>query len=304
MIPNQPKDNLTMETNTTRRSDRVSLELPLQLSGTDSMGQGYIEEGRTLLLSRHGAKIVLNRKLSPNQELTVRCLSTNSSADARVVGQIGRGPHGYFYGIEFLDADANPWKIEFPPMADAHKAVARTLIECSACKTRAIAYMSDIEAEIYEANRCLSRPCQKCGDKALWTEPVMVIMEDAPSSPGAKEFDVQATLLKLLRSQNERKESRAHLRMTACLRSPEFGEEVVFTEDVSNGGFRFKSPKHHSLGSVIEIAVPYTRKTGNIYVLAQIEWEYPLPNEGVTLFGAWYVQMQGSKIERVEEAKS
>jgi hypothetical protein len=291
-----------METNTTRRSDRVSLELPLQLSGTDSTGQGYIAEGRTLLLSRHGAKIVLNRKLSPHQELTVRCLSTNSTADARVVGLIGRGPHGYFYGIEFLDEGANPWKIEFPPMADAHKAVARTLLECSACKTRAIAYMSDIEAEIFEANRCLPRTCQKCGGKALWTEPVLVIIEGPDSTPSAKGFDVQAAMLKLLRSQNERQDTRAHLRMTACVRSPEFGEEVVFTEDVSNGGLRFKSPKRYSLGSVIEVAVPYTRKVGNIFVLAQIEWEYPLPNEGVTLFGAWYVQMQGSKIERVEEA--
>jgi hypothetical protein len=293
-----------METNTTRRSDRVSLELPLQLSGTDSLGQGYIEEGRTLLLSRHGAKVVLNRKLQPNQELTVRCVPTNLSADARVVGQIGRGPQGYFYGIEFLDENANPWKIDFPPMSDAHQAVARSLLECSTCKTRAIAYMSDIEAEIYEANHCLSRYCKTCDTLGLWIEPVMVIIEDADPTVASQGIDVQATLLKLLRSQNERKESRAHLRMTACVRSPEFGEEIVFTEDVSNGGFRFKSPKRHSLGSIIEIAVPYTRKTGNIYVLAQIEWEYALPHEGVTLFGAWYVQMQGSKIQRVEEGRS
>ena len=163
----------------------------------------------------------------------------------------------------------------------------------------AVGQQSDAQ-EIFEANRCLSRPCEKCGDMGLWTEPAMVVMEDSASTPGSKGPDVQTSLLKLLRSQNERKEARTHLRMTACIRSPEFGEEVVFTEDVSNAGFRFKSPKRHSLGSIVEIAVPYTRKIGNVFVLAQLEWEYPLPNEGVTLFGAWYVQMQGSKIQRVE----
>ncbi len=288
-----------MEPNTTRRSDRISLELPLQLSGTDCTGGGYIEEGYALLLNRHGAKIVLSRKLLPNQELTLRCLSTGLSADARVVGQIGRGPQGYFYGIEFLDDKANPWKIEFPPLTEARQAVARTLLECRSCKTRAVAYMSEIEAEIFEANKCLSRPCRSCGEMGLWTEPVILVIEEP--APVSSEAAVQSSLLKLMRSQNERKQLRSHLRMTACLRSPGFGEEVVFTEDVSQGGFRFKSPKRHSLGAIIEIAVPYTRKAGNIFVLAQIEWDHPLPNEGVTLYGAAYVQMQGSKIQRIEE---
>jgi len=290
-----------MQTNTTRRSDRVGLELPLQLSGTDCTGQGYIEQGHTLLLSRHGAKLVLNRKLLPNQELTLRCLWNGQAADARVVGQMGRGPQGYFYGVEFLDLSANPWQIEFPPLTEARQSVARALLECASCKTRTIVYLSEIEAEIFEENRCLSRHCKTCAATGLLIEPNITPAQEPAPPRSSPEQELQAKLAKLINAGNERKEPKPSLRMTACIRSPEFGEEIVSTEDVSRSGFRFKSPKRYAKGSVIEIAVPYSRKPGTIFVLAQIEWDRALPNEGVTLYGAWYVQMQGSTIQRIEE---
>jgi PilZ domain len=290
----------TMQTNTIRRSDRVVLELPLQLSGTDSAGQIYIEEGRTILLSRHGAKLVLNRKLLPNQELSLRCLSNAQAADARVVGQMGRGPQGYYYGVEFLNSSANPWMIEFPPMTEARQSVARTLLECANCKTRTIVYLSEIEAEIFEENRCLARNCKTCNAMGLLVEPVIPSSEPAPPR-NSPDQDLQATLAKLINSMSERKETKPSVRMMACIRSPEFGEEIVSTEEVSRSGFRFKSPKRYAKASIIEIAVPYSRKPGNIFVLAQVEWDRTLANEGVTLYGAWYVQMQGSQIQRIEE---
>ena len=288
-----------METQSIRRSDRVSLELSLQLSGTDCSGEGYIEEGRTLLLSRHGAKIALNRKLVPDQEMTLRCLATGRAADARVVGQYGRGPEGYFYGIEFLDKNENPWNIEFPSISEAHKGVARVLLECVSCNTRALTYLSEVEAEIFEANHCLSRHCKRCREMGLWTEPVVVMVSDPPVIRASPDLNSPSALAELLRSQNERKEARVSLRMTACVRTPQFGEEIVYTEDVSRGGFRFKSPKHYPKGPIIEIAVPYVRKAGSVFVLAQIEWDRPLPSEGVTLYGAWYVQVHGDTIQRV-----
>jgi hypothetical protein len=288
----------------TRRSDRVSLELALQLSGIDYSGVGYIAEAHTLIVSRHGGKIYADRKLVPKQELTLRCLATGRTADARVVGQVGRGSLGYFYGIEFLDGNVNPWNIEFPPLADSRKAVARTLLECVRCHRRAVSYLTEVEAEVFEANRCLSRHCKSCRGMGLWTEPVI----PAATEPAPARFSLEpvgvAPQSELLRSQNERKETRANLRMTACLRTAEFGEEIVFTEDVSPGGFRFKSPKLYAKGPIIEIAVPYSKQSGSIFVLSQIEWSRPLPSEGMMLYGAWYVQMHGRTIQRIEEETS
>jgi PilZ domain-containing protein len=290
-----------MGTKSTRRSDRVSLELPLQLSGIDHSGVGYIAEAHTLIVSRHGGKIIVDRKLVPKQELTVRCIPTGRTADARMVGQTGREPLGYFYGIEFLDGHANPWNIEFPPLADSRKAVARTLLECVRCHKRVVSYLSEVEAEVFEANRCLSRHCKSCHGMGLWTEPVI----SAATEPAPAHFSLEpvggAPQAELLRSQNEREETRTNLRMTACLRTAEFGEEIVFTEDVSPGGFRFKSPKLYAKGPILEIAVPYSKKSGSVFVLAQIEWSRPLPSEGMMLYGAWYVQMHGRIIQRIEE---
>jgi len=290
-----------MRTKFTRRSDRVSLELALQLSGMDPSGAGYIAEAHTLIVSRHGGKIIVDRKLAPKQELTVRCIPTGRTADARVVGQTGREALGYFYGIEFVDRNVNPWNIEFPPLANSRKAVARTLLECVRCHRRAVSYLSEVEAEVFEANRCLSRHCKSCRGMGLWTEPVI----PAPAEPAPARFSLEpvgpAPQSDLLRTQNERKETRANLRMTACLRTAEFGEEIVFTEDVSPGGYRFKSPKLYAKGPIIEIAVPYSKKSGSIFVLSQIEWSRPLPSEGMMLYGAWYVQMHGRTIQRIEE---
>jgi len=284
------------EPQATRRSERIALELPLQVSGTDCLGEGYIEEGHTMLLSRYGAKIAINRKLAPDQELTLRCLTTHKAADARVVGQYGRGTDGYFYGVEFVNKSDNPWQIEFPTALEARRGVARVLLECVSCSTRAISYLSEVEAEVFESNRCLSRHCRTCREMGLWTEPV--INEESPVEPRKIEFDGPPALAQLLRSQNERKENRVSLRMTACVRTPEFGEEIVYTEDVSRSGFRFKSPKRYPKGPLIEICVPYLRKVGSIFVLARIEWDRPLPSEGMMLYGAFYVQVEGGTIER------
>ena len=94
-----------------RRSDRVPVELPIVVTGTDAMGAGFLEQTRTVMVGRHGAKILLIRMLVPDQEVNVRCLKTSRESDARIVGQLGSEGGGHFYGIELLDDDPNLWGI-------------------------------------------------------------------------------------------------------------------------------------------------------------------------------------------------
>jgi hypothetical protein len=77
-----------------RRTDRVCLNLAIQVSGTDVSGQDFEDEGRTISISRYGATIVLARKLAPGQRTTIRNLSTRKEAKVRVVGQIGGQARG------------------------------------------------------------------------------------------------------------------------------------------------------------------------------------------------------------------
>lgn len=272
-----------------RRSDRISLELPIEVSGTDAAGQCFTESSQTLVLSHHGAKILLSRKLVPEQELTIRCPKTGRESDARVVGLTGSGPGGSHYGIEFLDPAINLWGIEFPPLSESEKAVARVLLECGHCRSRELVYLNEFEAEVFEGSKSLSRPCRRCADTSLWKQPLPeAASEQMPSRtqpPGAP----QPAPTAIPRAQNERKEVRLSLKMAACIRGPQCGEEVVITENVSRDGLRFKSSKHFAVGWVMEVAVPYSRGASNIFTPVRVEHREALPTEGLTLYGLSYI---------------
>lgn len=280
-----------MKAGGTRRSDRITLELPIQVSGTDGMGKGFMQDTRTLVLSRHGAKIVLRCKLVPEQELNIRSHRTGKEADVRVVGQIGGGPEGYFYGVEFLDPGVNLWDIEFPPLVESEKAVARVLLECVRCHTRELTYLNEFEAEVFEANACLSRHCRRCTDTSLWKQSLAQPPSEQIPLPVSPQAAPETTATPPPRTENERKEVRVSLKISACIRSARSGEEVVVTENISRGGFCFRSPKQYAEGSFIEVAVPYSRGVGNIFAPAWIEHAEELPAEGVTLYGVSYVRV-------------
>jgi len=97
-----------------RRSDRVQLELRIQLAGVDAAGRNFAEQTRTLVVSRHGAKVVSARVLLPQQALTLRCYRTGLETLARVVGQIGQEGEHTCYGLGIADSQVNVWGINSP----------------------------------------------------------------------------------------------------------------------------------------------------------------------------------------------
>jgi len=151
-----------------RQSDRVSISIPVEVFGTDFAGETFVERTRTVLVSRHGATLILNRKLAPDHELILKRPGLNREALARVVGQIGGRPEGYVYGVALQDLGTNLWNIYFPIMTEAEKAVARALLECSHCRTREVVYLNEVETEVFEANLCLTRVCKPCGGSSIW----------------------------------------------------------------------------------------------------------------------------------------
>jgi hypothetical protein len=276
-----------METHAPRRSERVTLELPIVVTGTDCVGDVFLEQTRTIVLGQHGAKILLQRKLAPDQEINIRCHATGRESDARIVGQIKATPEGSYYGIELLDPDVDLWGIEFPPLEGSGTAVGRVLLECVRCHTRELVYLHEFEAEVLDANQYLSRYCKKCADTSLWKEthiqgneeiPEEVLrgVETAPSPPPK-------------RTRNDRKHVRLDLKVNVCIRDPQYGEEVVVTENVSRGGFRFKSHRHYAEGWMIEAALPYSPGAANIFAAARIMYAQELPGSGESVYGVAYV---------------
>jgi hypothetical protein len=275
---------------TRRRSDRVYRELTIRVSGTDGKGQSFMEETCTLVLSRHGAKILLTRTLFPNQELTIRCHESGKESLARVVGRIGGDEEGSYYGMELLERESRIWGIEFPSADDAEMAAGRVLLACGSCHAQELAYLDEFALEVLLANQRLSRLCKRCGETTLWQETAAREGRETPS-PAKLGAGLQPGQER--RTRNDRRYVRVGLKVNACIRHSQGGEEVVPTINVSRGGFRFTSRTHCPVGSLIDAALPFTRDAANIFAPGRIVYAGEAPGEGgMRVYGVAYLPLR------------
>ncbi len=288
-----------MDPETKRRSDRVYLELGIQISGVDAGGRSFTERTQTLVVSRHGAKILSARVLLPQQALSLRCFKTGVETTTRVVGQIGEVDEGYYYGLEVLDSHVNLWDIEFPTPAEAHEAAGRVLLECIRCHTQEVVHLDVFALEVLLANESLLRSCRQCKGvgTSLWRQAALREAKEAAAAMGS------VTVLPL-RTSNERRDARIGLKVDVLVRHPEIGEAIATTENISRGGFRFKSRLRYPIGTSVEAALPYTPGAANIFVPANIVYVDEKPTDGLFSHGVAYkisemaTSLTGMRIER------
>lgn len=270
-----------------RRSDRVTMELPIEIGGTDARGVVFFEPAKTAVVSRHGAKIVSRRALSPNQAIRITCRLTGNEAAARVVAELEKSIEGYWYGVAFLDEEANPWDIEFPDLAESERAEARVLLECAGCGARRVTYLNAFEAEVLEVHHRLSFYCTRCVETTVWW----------PASARPSEVPAMQTMsrpkadLPPGRSADERREARTQIHMSVFIRHPQLGEEIGKTTDISRAGFGFTGRKFYMPGTFMEVALPYAPGLANIFCPAQVQHCEHLENEGTFLCGVSYIQI-------------
>jgi hypothetical protein len=280
-----------------RRSDRVYIELRIQISGVDAIGGSFAEQTQTLVVSRHGAKVISRHVLVPQQSLNLRCYRTGIETLVRVVGQIGHVEEGYYYGLEVADAQVNVWGIEFPSLRETEGAAGRVLLECVRCHAQEVVHLDVFALEVLLANQTLTRPCKQCPGlgNTLW--------QQAAVREG-EETAVSKIAVMPLRTINERRDPRVALRVSVCIRHPEFGDELATTENVSRGGFRFMSRRRYPQGTIIEVALPYTPGAANIFAPAQIVYASEAPEGGLHAHGVAYklsavaTSLTGLRIER------
>lgn len=253
-------------------------------------GSVFAEECRTVVLSRHGARIVMAQRIRPHEELGVRVISTGQEADMHVIGVISETPQGIHYGMRFIDPHMSLWQIEFPPITDASESVAKVLLECEVCQYTAVVYLREFEVEVFDAQGKISLRCQRCEAVTVWK-----LSEREPSPP----FEVTAPPAlpepppppaPRNEGTDRRRAQRLGLRLIACIRTATFGEDIVPTENVSKGGFGFKSSNRYAAGMVVEVAVPYAAGTGNIFSLGRITGLRVLPEQGCYAYGVCYLR--------------
>lgn len=269
-----------------RRSERVSKEVNIFLVGCDAQGKDFVEETKTVVLSRHGAGIVSRHKLATEQELVMGLSGGNEEVEIRVVGQIGAEGDSYAYGVAFLDTNVDFWGIEFPRASGGDGFEHRRLLECSKCGCGECVGLGALELDVYAIHDGLKRYCKRCGASTVWkvsSGPVQDETVPAPTAPGQSEPAPAPAPFR-----NRRRHVRTRVNFGALVRNGS-SDDVAVCENVSSGGLCFRSSHRYSERADIEVAAPYSPGSPCILVSAQIVYAQELPEEQMFRYGVRYV---------------
>lgn len=263
-------------------SHPAKFQFPVDVIGSDYCGQQFFECTQTLTIHRNGVSILLENKLAQDSEVIVRNPETSEEAVAFVLGPIREDDAGHVYALAFLDPSTNLLHVQFP----ATGAARIVQLECNGCHSACPHSLSDIELEIFEARRELTRPCKNCNASRTWRETSQnAAAKKSGSLPGQ---DPQAIASPI---EERRKNRRMAMKTSACIRFS--GVEVVVScEDLSKGGFRFTSRKEYPEGTRVEAAAPYTKSSTNIFTPAGIIYCHKMP-DGQFRHGVTYIKTRG-----------
>ena len=275
-----------------RRSDRISLTILLEASGTDSRGEEFTEPAKTLLVSQRGALLVLGRDLKPEQQIHIRRRAQSEShrqSRARVVNQMGQQKDGNLFSIEVLDPEVDMWGVDFPPIDEKMDAMAKMLLECTYCHLREVVNLTELELHAFEMNRGIARHCKKCNVPSIW---IQVPHEDekklvARSTRGRRASEAQAAQPPDGEQRNLRR-LRLQSRLTACIRQPGEDDELAVCEDISPLGMCFRSKRRFDANASVAVAVPYSPDAANIFLPARIVYSEEIPKAGLFRHGSEY----------------
>lgn len=298
------------------------------LSGADAGGREFCEDTRTLVLSLHGASVLCHHKLIPEQELYLSAVSPAREIEVRVCGQIGKREDGYIYGVAFAKPEADFWRMDFSRGGDVAQHLIPETLECTGCHRQASLLFDATEMDVYMVNEGTLRYCVQCGVATIWKlgTPKAVSAGETAASIGenrgngdqaeqarrvsegaerqrdpalrAPEAELKgdpgamsAPLQPVERTQtNRRRERRTQVKCNACIRVLGWAEEIVPCEDMSRGGFSFRSEREYSVETMMEAAVPYTAGGMSIFVPAQIANMRELAGGKVFRYGVAYIR--------------
>jgi hypothetical protein len=98
-----------------RRSQRVLMQVPVRVRGTDSQGNPFEEESETLAINAHGALTLLNARVTSGSKILLQHRRTQEEQECHVVflGPVRAGKAEI--GLEFSEPRPTFWRVAFPP---------------------------------------------------------------------------------------------------------------------------------------------------------------------------------------------
>ena len=266
-----------------RRSDRVNLRMPVEVTWQTGTGVDRKQSAETLLVSRNGGVLQLGDKLLTGQDLVLRRRGEGDyvkSTRARIVAEIDKQPSGFLYAFAILEPQSDFWEIEFPAPNTDDEALARLLMECGFCQRREVVYLNELELKSFEIRKCVARVCRHCDAPAIWIE----AQPDGRSPVGSAPAPIEERVVP------RRNRTRVKARVLACIRRRGFQEEVAVCEDLSKGGIAFRSRNEYPEGTRVEVAVPFTPGASAIFVPIRIVFSQAIPSARLFRHGASYIK--------------
>jgi len=269
-----------------RRGGRIVRRIAILLFGHDEEGNTFTERTHTVMLSLHGAGIVSTHRFAPEQQFILRVEETNREAVVRVVGEIATEGELHTYGVAFLDEGPDFWQTEFPPAQVSDARPMALPLECGSCGQRAEVTSGQFEYDISQIHGGLTRHCAECGVLTVWRRadgkgPSFAGEDKALKAQGKPESDMvpERILAPMVQEEESvvvagpepardptverRRRARAKVSFFACVKTAQFGPDIVTCLDISKGGVSFRSRNPYKKEMKIQIAVPYASEVKN-----------------------------------------
>lgn len=99
-----------------RRSTRLTISIPIIISGVDAQGNDFRESVHTQVVNKHGGKIETTHQLAVGAEVLIenRAMGVVAKSSVVWVGMMEEAGDLHPVGLQLLKAQ-NIWGITFPP---------------------------------------------------------------------------------------------------------------------------------------------------------------------------------------------
>jgi hypothetical protein len=268
-----------------RRSQRLVLRIPVEVSGKDANGAPFREKTHTLAVNRHGARIALTAAVRLHAAVTITNVTSMKSALFTVVSCAEKPVSGApEWGVECLDLDPNFWGLYFPdePAKTSLPDVMDVVLECSRCHSKEAGRMTAEQYRTFGAQPVLRRECPKCGTSAEWT------LSIARGENGIEERLRPGVPPSSAVRADRRIANRVSIKLPVRIRMEDVGE----TENISKTGVCFSSTLDLVIGARVWLTVGYSPGSHGKEVAARVVWKQRMEGQQRALYG---VELEGER---------
>jgi len=285
-----------------RRTTRVLLKVPIEVSGTGADGQPFQEKTSTLMVDGHGAQILLKSLPQAGERVTITNLRSRKSCPFLVVRRVSKSlsqegewaveclqPGTSFWGIHFpapeppspaVSEPATPGidKPKAPPAAEPEGIEA--LLACGQCGSQELTRLTIEQYRTLGREASLERECMKCGAVTDWTYSYVSPGDEIPAAslPAAPHRGSKGGI-------ERRKSKRLSVKLPVRIRWDDGREEVTKTEDLSKTGVCFVSETKMNVGDIIRVTVGFGGPGRHTELRGRVVRTQPVAGTNRTLYG-------------------